>query len=342
MSPRSSAVGCGAFGFFALIMTGVLAVMTVGAAHQQQAQATGGIGTVGAGEQLKPGSVPEKYVPLINKAAGTCPEITAPLLGAQIEQESGWNEHAVSPVGAQGLTQFMPATWASSGVDGDGDGQRDPRNPADAIASQARYMCDQVRDIKEANIPGDVVDLALAAYNAGFGAVKEYSGIPPYSETQNYVKKIRKMAAEISMPAPTQPSGGPVAAGGWITPAQGRCSSGFGARWGEMHKGQDIANTIGTPILAASAGRVIASGPASGYGLWVKVAHANGVVTIYGHNNRNLVEVGAQVAAGQPIAEIGNRGESTGPHLHYQVEVNGEPVNPVSWHQQQGAPPLCG
>ncbi|MEV4649051.1 peptidoglycan DD-metalloendopeptidase family protein [Saccharopolyspora sp. NPDC049357] len=341
MSPRSAGLGCGAVGFFALFMAGVLAVMAVGAAHQQKAAAAGGIGTVGAGDQLKPGAVPEKYVALINKAAQTCPEITAPLLAAQIQQESKWDENAVSHAGAQGLTQFMPETWQSSGVDGDGDGQRDPNNPADAIASQAAYMCGQVKGVREANIPGDIVDLALAAYNAGLGRVREYNGIPPFAETQDYVRKIRRFAAEMSLPAP-QPGGGAAAPGGWVTPAAARCSSGFGARWGEFHRGQDLAGPIGTPILAASAGRVIAAGPASGYGLWVKVQHADGVVTVYGHNNRNLVQVGQQVTAGQQIAEIGNRGESTGPHLHYQVEVNGEPVNPVSWHQQQGAPPLCG
>ncbi|MFC7344945.1 peptidoglycan DD-metalloendopeptidase family protein [Saccharopolyspora griseoalba] len=335
---RNGGLGCALVGFLAVLMAGVLLVMAVGAAHQQ-AQATGGIGTVGAGARLKPGAVPEKYVPLIEKAAQTCPEITAPLLAAQIQQESGWDENAVSPVGAQGLTQFMPATWQSSGVDGDGDGVRDPNNPADAIASQAAYMCDQVALVREHDVPGDVVDLALAAYNAGFGAVQKYNGIPPYSETQNYVRRIRAMTAEMSMPAP-QPGGG--APGGWVTPAEGRCSSGFGARWGEFHKGQDIAGPIGTPILAASAGTVIAAGPASGYGLWVKIQHPGGVITVYGHNNRNLVEVGQQVAAGQQIAEIGNRGESTGPHLHYQVEQNGEPVNPVSFHQQHGAAPLCG
>lgn len=136
-------------------------------------------------------------------------------------------------------------------------------------------------------------------------------------------------------PAPSSP-------GGWVAPTAGRCTSGFGPRGGEFHRGQDIAAPIGTPIVAASGGRVIASGPASGYGLWVRIEHAGGVITTYGHNNRNLVAVGQSVQTGQPVAEVGDRGESTGPHLHFQVEPGGQPADPVAFYRQQNAPPLCG
>lgn len=337
MSTRNGGLGCVAAGVFGLVLAVVMVLMALGAAHQQ-AQATGGIGTVGTGDRLKPGAAPEQYVPLIEQAAQTCPEITAPLLAAQLQQESGWDPTATSPVGAQGLAQFMPSTWASSGRDGDGDGAADPQNPADAITSQASYMCDRVRQVRDSGIPGDVLDLALAAYNAGLGAVEQYQGIPPYSETQNYVRRIRKLAADLAVPAPAP---GDSAAGGWVVPADGRCSSGFGPRWGTFHKGQDIAGEIGTPIVAAAGGSVIAAGPASGYGQWVKVQHPGDVVTIYGHVDSYAVQVGQQVSAGQPIAAIGNRGQSTGPHLHFQIDRGGEPIDPVSHYQQLGAPPLC-
>src|SRR5699024_6207700 len=111
--------------------------------------------------------------------------------------------------------------------------------------------------------------------------------------------------------------------GGWVVPTTGTCTSGYGPRNGEMHRGQDIAAPIRTPILAAHTGTVIDSGPASGYGLWVRVEHPGGVVTVYGHNNVNHVRVGDRVQAGQVIAEVGNRGESTGAHLHFQIENNG-------------------
>ncbi|MEV5542027.1 M23 family metallopeptidase [Saccharopolyspora shandongensis] len=130
--------------------------------------------------------------------------------------------------------------------------------------------------------------------------------------------------------------------GNWTVPAQGQCTSGFGRRGSEFHRGQDIAAPIGTPILAASSGTVIDSGPARGYGLWIRIQHPNGIVTTYGHNKRNTVREGQKVHTGQFIAEVGDRGESTGPHLHFQVEINSQPVDPVTFFQQQSAPPLCG
>jgi murein DD-endopeptidase MepM/ murein hydrolase activator NlpD len=126
---------------------------------------------------------------------------------------------------------------------------------------------------------------------------------------------------------------------GWVKPAVGRFTSGFGARWGTTHYGVDIANAIGTPIRAAASGTVIESGPASGFGLWVRVQHNDGSITIYGHINESLVSEGQKVAAGEQIATMGNRGQSTGPHLHFEVWVDGgRKVNPVSWMAERGAP----
>jgi murein DD-endopeptidase MepM/ murein hydrolase activator NlpD len=124
----------------------------------------------------------------------------------------------------------------------------------------------------------------------------------------------------------------------WAAPTVGELSSGFGEReGGEMHKGTDIANSIGTPVRAASDGTVIASGPASGYGLWVKIQHADDVVTTYGHIDSSLVEMGQKVSVGQQVAVLGNRGESTGPHLHFQLEVGGKPVDPMAFYRDKGA-----
>jgi murein DD-endopeptidase MepM/ murein hydrolase activator NlpD len=117
----------------------------------------------------------------------------------------------------------------------------------------------------------------------------------------------------------------------------GRVSSGFGARWGKSHNGIDIAAPVGTPIHAPVAGEVIASGPASGFGLWVRVRHDDGTVTTYGHVNRSLVQVGEKVTAGEEIAEVGNRGRSTGPHLHMEVQTpGGTAVNPRPWLDGHG------
>lgn len=120
-------------------------------------------------------------------------------------------------------------------------------------------------------------------------------------------------------------------------PANGRFTSGYGARWGTTHWGIDIANRIGTPILAVADGVVAESGPASGFGLWIRLVHDDGTSTIYGHINRSLVWEGQRVQAGDTIAEMGNRGYSTGPHLHFEVwDANGQKINPTSWLRQKG------
>ncbi|MFI9007308.1 M23 family metallopeptidase [Actinosynnema sp. NPDC053489] len=120
-------------------------------------------------------------------------------------------------------------------------------------------------------------------------------------------------------------------------PASGVFSSGFGGRWGEMHYGIDIAGPIGTPILSAADGVVIEAGPASGFGLWVRVEHSDGTVTVYGHVDTYSVEKGQRVKAGEQIARMGNRGFSTGPHLHFEVwNPDGKKINPLSWLNANG------
>ncbi|MFJ8966131.1 M23 family metallopeptidase [Lentzea sp. NPDC102401] len=122
-----------------------------------------------------------------------------------------------------------------------------------------------------------------------------------------------------------------------VRPAQGSFTSGFGARWGTSHNGVDIANAIGTPIVSVMDGTVIEAGPASGFGLWVRVQHEDGTITVYGHMNTIDVPQGAKVKAGQQIATIGNRGQSTGPHVHFEVWVGGgQKINPVGWLAERG------
>jgi murein DD-endopeptidase MepM/ murein hydrolase activator NlpD len=120
-------------------------------------------------------------------------------------------------------------------------------------------------------------------------------------------------------------------------PADGTFTSGFGGRWGAMHNGIDIAGPIGTPILAAADGVVIEAGEASGFGLWVRVEHADGTITVYGHVDTYSVRKGQQVQAGEQIARMGNRGYSTGPHLHFEVWTpDGVKINPLTWLNARG------
>jgi murein DD-endopeptidase MepM/ murein hydrolase activator NlpD len=123
----------------------------------------------------------------------------------------------------------------------------------------------------------------------------------------------------------------------FVQPARGIFTSGFGYRWGVLHGGIDIANSIGTPILAASDGVVVDAGPAAGFGLWVKVRHADGTVTLYGHVNTITCSIGQRVMAGDQIATMGNRGDSTGPHLHFEVLLGGtNRTDPVPWLAERG------
>ncbi|WP_236796839.1 M23 family metallopeptidase [Amycolatopsis sp. GM8] len=120
-------------------------------------------------------------------------------------------------------------------------------------------------------------------------------------------------------------------------PARGTFTSGFGARWGVTHFGIDIANSIGTPIYAASDGTVIDAGPASGFGLWVRIQLADGTIQVYGHMNTFSVHEGQKVKCGQKIAEIGDRGQATGPHLHFEVWLNGtKKIDPRPWLAARG------
>ncbi|MFI5714223.1 M23 family metallopeptidase [Nocardia sp. NPDC051750] len=119
--------------------------------------------------------------------------------------------------------------------------------------------------------------------------------------------------------------------------ASGAYTSGFGARWGVQHLGVDIAAPIGTPIYAVADGEVIDAGPAAGFGMWVRLLHADGTVTVYGHVDTTTVSVGEYVLAGDQIATMGNRGFSTGPHVHFEVWLNGgDKIDPIPWLATRG------
>lgn len=114
-------------------------------------------------------------------------------------------------------------------------------------------------------------------------------------------------------------------------PVDGPLTSGFGSRWGRLHAGIDIAPPAGTPIHAAGAGTVVIAGWQGGYGNMVCVQHTAALTTCYAHQPGISVSVGAKVAAGEVIGAVGNTGNSTGPHLHFETRVNGSPVDPLGY-----------
>lgn len=164
--------------------------------------------------------------------------------------------------------------------------------------------------------------LATAPSGTDAASLRSFQGqnvspaLPPLGGLDNYLPKPLSVSAK-----------------GLIWPARGKLTSGYGWRWGRMHKGVDIAAPIGTPIMAAAPGVVVKAGwNSGGYGNMVDIQHSDGTLTRYGHNKRLLVHTGEAVQQGQQISEMGSTGFSTGPHLHFEVHPMGKKaVNPIAY-----------
>ncbi|MCZ7458209.1 peptidoglycan DD-metalloendopeptidase family protein [Streptomyces sp. WMMC940] len=319
----------------------------------------GGGGEPAQASELKEGAVPAAYRAWVLKAGSMCEEITAPVIAAQIQQESGWDPDAQSyqyvkdpetgrtikvPL-AQGISQFIPGTWKTWGRDDDKNGRISPFDPGDAIMAQGRFDCALARQMKgyveDGVASGDVLDLTLAGYNAGPYAVKQYGGIPPYTETRNYVRSIKALMAKYTEDL-EEGGGGTVPAGQKLAaPLKGRpvISSPYGVnRPGSAygyHTGIDFAVASGTPVYAAGAGTVTFSGWNSAYGNRVVVKHKSRdgrtVETTYNHLSARSVAKGATVQVGMLVGHSGNTGNSTGPHLHFELLTGGQFTNPAPW-----------
>lgn len=159
-------------------------------------------------------------------------------------------------------------------------------------------------------------------------AIAEYKPVVNLTEQLDKAVEFNTVRAEID-----QALRGPSV----VKPADGVFTSGYGPRWGTLHAGIDIAAPVGTPILAVMDGTVVDSGPASGYGQWIRIQHDDGSISVYGHMETLHVGVGESVHAGQNIAGMGNRGFSTGSHLHFEIHPSGNgAVDPVPWFAERG------
>ena len=311
---------------------------------------------VGTNEKGNVVSVPNGWGPLVDAAANQA-ELPASLVAAQLAQESGWNPDTTSPVGAQGLAQFMPATWATYGNGGD------PFDPEDAIAAMGRYVAALKKEIQPiaGDNPDELVRLTLAAYNAGPGAVQEHHGVPPYPETQQYVEKIldgtqSTFSADCKAPNGARAWDGGLGDGEWTTPLPGGVfTSGYGGRalagvpgWANQHEGVDIAtpgagNSSGGVVVAPTGLRITGFNATDG----CVIAKENGLDPDFGfafcHLHSWDVAKGQKLKRGDIIGVEGNRGRfGMATHLHLEIYKPDAPdlVFPYQGHNLDPQPIL--
>jgi murein DD-endopeptidase MepM/ murein hydrolase activator NlpD len=192
------------------------------------------------------------------------------------------------------------------------------------------YRREQVAALRERLLAGERIlaaardqrQLALADTREN-----EQEWIAEADALQQASAAVTSAISSASTAAPSSPS----SSAGLIWPVSGPINSPYGMRWGRLHPGIDIGAGAGTPIRAAASGRVVVSGYSGGYGNLIVIDHGNGLATAYAHQSRLAASAGQQVAQGQVIGYVGSTGVSTGPHLHFEVRVNGSPVDPLGY-----------
>lgn len=297
--------------------------------------------------------IPTEYMPIYQAAEKTY-NVPWYVLAAvhRIETNFGTIKPMISPVGALGHMQFMCKTWVGwsspggdgigncdpsinytnvilikkyggYGVDGDRDMRADPFNPTDAIFTAAKY---------------------LAANGAASGNVE--NALYAYNHSTEYVQEVMQYAQSYVVQADMTPDGAyevDVGDSGlaWPVPCTKRVTSGFAVRTDpstgvlKMHNGIDIANgqtCFRTPIIAAADGVVSYAGALGTYGNVVFVDHGNGMQTRYPHMDSVSVRVGQKVKQGDKVGLLGSTGDSTGPHLHFEIRINDKPYDPIKFY----------
>ncbi|MUN64666.1 transglycosylase SLT domain-containing protein [Kocuria sediminis] len=307
-------------------------------------------------DQERAPNIPNGWAPLVEAAAQTA-GLPVSVVAAQLQQESNWDPNAGSSAGAQGIAQFMPATWATYGNGGE------VTDPDDAIPAYGRYMAALKKDV-EPLADGDadqLVRLTLAAYNAGPGAVQQYKGVPPYEETQNYVRTIldvgqSEFSAHCQAPTGAQEWDGDLGDGEWTTPLPGgKFTSGYGGRalagvpgWANQHEGVDIAtpgagNGRGGVVVAPTSLRITGFNATDG----CVIAKENGEDPDFGfafcHLHSWDVAKGQKLKRGDVIGTEGNRGRfGMATHLHFEIYTPDAPdlVFPYQGHNIDPEPIL--
>jgi len=224
---------------------------------------------------------------------------------------------------------LVGATGVGLMTTGDPQAQADPAvTAAEATAAEATSVADA--------LGLQAAPDAAAAETDAVGQLQQMAASRAQREDAQAAAAQTQAAADQAAVAAAEEAARPKA----VLPVAGaRLSSTFGYRWGTLHAGIDLAAPMLTPEYAAMDGVVVKAGPASGFGQAVYIQHDNGDVTVYGHMEQILVTDGQVVKAGDTIALLGNQGQSTGPHLHFEVHVggiDGEKVDPIPWLAARG------
>ncbi|GAA2574343.1 MULTISPECIES: M23 family metallopeptidase [Streptomyces] len=284
------------------------------------------------------------YVPWLRKAASACTVLEPSVLAAQIDQLSGWSDDSDELSGQKGIAAFTDSEWRTWGKDDDGNGGSSPRDPADAIMALGRRDCSlagKVTELRtEGRVNGDLVELTLAAYAAGPDAVTEAGRVP--TEAKAYLDEVQALIPRYEA-LDRDDSGAGGSAGALLTAPVTplTITSPYGSREHpltgvtKLHTGVDFAAPQGAQVVAARKGRVVFAALTSAYGNRIVIDHGTiqgkRLETTYSHLSSLGVAVGQTVEAGAPIGHVGSTGLSTGPHLHFEVILDGYYNDPRPW-----------
>lgn len=290
-------------------------------------------------------NVDGSYVPWLRKATADCAGITPALLAAHIDRLSGWQDDTAS-LSEQGIARFTDAGWKTWGRDDDGNGTSSPRDAVDAIMALGRQDCSLAEKMTalrtEGTVNGDVADLTLAAYAAGTDQVEKAGKVPDAARA--FVTEVKERLPRYDALVRKNPGQeGGRAAGALLTPPVTTLAvtSPFGSRAHpltgvtKLHTGVDFGAPQGAQVSAAWEGRVGFAGLTSAYGYRVVIDHGTvdgkRLETTYSHLSALQVTTGQSVTTGQAVGLVGSTGLSTGPHLHFEVLLDGQYTDPTAW-----------